>query len=242
MKYKIINYVLFSLILLWFSLPIQAQSVSTSTTPAPSDEPKPTQISAEKKLLDNQIQRLKDKIATKVAEISASNKEVISGTIESIKEGVFTISSNDKTINVTTDDEVTAYENIINPKKKLIFSDLKKNDYIVLEGVMLSGEFSAERAYLQNQYEFLTGQIKNVEKKNYFIEMVTSGQETITLDIEKYTVQKKIDPKNLTISDAGFADYKIGGRIQCVILKRKNNESRVSVERTLVVPDEIGTL
>lgn len=223
-------------------LPItNGQTAEPSVTQTAESTPKPTVVSAEKKLLNTQIQNLKDKIATKVAEISASSRQVVAGIIESKSEGGFVVNQGSKTVKVTVDAEVTSYENLINSKTSITLKSLEKNDYVVLEGVMLNDEFSTEKVYLQNQYEFLTGQIIGVEKKDYTIEIVTTDQETIVVDIEKSTIQNSIDPKSLKIVTAGFADYKTGSKIQFVVLSRGTEKGKASGVRMLIIPDSLGT-
>ncbi len=198
---------------------------------------KPT---AEKNLLNDQIKRLKDKIATKVAEISKSSKQVLAGTIQSINNDTITILSEGKTVKAITDSEVTKYLNLVGVKK-IGVENLKKGNYIVLTGVMLNNEFSIENLILQNQYEFLSGTVGAVNKQGYFIDVITTTQETLSIDIEKSTIQKKVNINKSIIETSGFADYKVGDRIQVVIQKREKETSRVPGIRTLIIPVLLAT-
>ena len=230
MKYKIVTYILFIVLLAHITSRAIAQSTTKSVdlnTPTP-----------EKSLLNDQIQILKDKIATKVAEISKSNKQVLVGTVQTTDEAGFSILSKGTTVKALIDSDMTTYENIIDPSKKITLKNIKKDAYVLLDGVMLGNEFSVKTVYLQLQYEIIAGTIKNIDSKQYLVDVITSDQETITIDIEKSTVQRKIDSQ-LSIVKAGFSDYAVGDRIQCVIPKRPAESIRASGVRTLIIPDNI---
>ncbi|OGK16452.1 hypothetical protein A2690_03840 [Candidatus Roizmanbacteria bacterium RIFCSPHIGHO2_01_FULL_39_12b] len=196
--------------------------------------PIPTKSSPENNLLNDQIRRLKEKIATKVAEISKNSKQVVAGSVQTVDETGFTVVSEDKTIKILVDSEVTVYKNIVSDKK-ITLKNLKKSNYVVITGVMLNNEFSAEIVYLQPRYELLAGQINNVEKKGYFIEVTTLDQETITVDIEQSTIQKMVSTTDFSVGKSGFANYKIGDYIQLVIPKREKDAIRASAIRTLII-------
>ena len=154
--------------------------------------------------------------------------------MQTVDETGFTVVSEDKTIKILVDSEVTVYKNIVSDKK-ITLKNLKKSNYVVITGVMLNNEFSAEIVYLQPRYELLAGQINNVEKKGYFIEVTTLDQETITVDIEKSTIQKMVSTTDFSVGKSGFANYKIGDYIQLVIPKREKDAIRASAVRTLVI-------
>lgn len=207
-----------------FAVTTNATDSGQKSTPTP-----------QKKLIDKQIQNLKDKIATTVAELSKSNQRVITGLVSNYNETTLILQRPVKT-KINIDSEITEFIDGDNTKKTLSLEDLNKNDHLTIFGLLLGNELTAKKIIKQSQLEFIEGTVKNVEKGSYFIEIITQDQETITVDIEKNTIQKKIDEETLEISDAGFSNYTIGARMHCVLIKRKSGVNRGSAVRTLIVP------
>ena len=175
---KIISLFLITVFSLLFTTGSLAIDIQNTTNSANKTPPTP------QKLIDKQIQNLKDKIATKVAELSKSNQQVLSGMISKIDKSSLSIQSKPST-KIFIDSEATAFINGINQKNKLTIDDITVSDYVVIFGVMLGDEFTAKSIIKQNQTEFIEGTIKNVEKNGYYIEIITADQETIIVDIEK---------------------------------------------------------
>lgn len=85
-----------------------------------------------------------------------------------------------------------------------------------------------------------SGKITEVNKDDYYIKVITSTKDTITLDIENATSMTMMDIKSLEAAKVGFSKLKEGDTIHFTV-KRTGDEkeqNRYSAERLLIIPQE----
>lgn len=229
--YKVVLYIL--------SLVVLRSYVLTSSIQAQV----PTDIQSAEKVIEKNAQLLKDKIATKVAELTKKNNTVIAGEIKTILDESFEITLSDKSVRkVTTDDLLTVYKSVDRGSTKALKrADLTKGDYVIIFGTTLEGEISANTIYKQTRYDVLDGQIITVNKTDFSIDVVTTEKEEYTLDIEKTTSQLLTDPKTFITEKAGFSKLKAGDRIHFVVAHYDKRPKRSTAVRILIIPQEYFT-
>lgn len=203
----------------------------------------PTDAKSAEAVIEKNAQLLKDKIATKVAELTKKNNTVITGTIKTIlNENLEITLSDNSTQKVTTDDLLTVYKSADRASvKTLKRQDLAKGDYVVIFGTALEGETAANTVYKQAQYDVLDGQIIAVNKTDFSLDVVTTEKEEYTLDIERTTNQLLTDPKTLTTEKTGFSKIKAGDRIHFVVAHQNKRLKRTTAVRILIIPQEYFT-
>lgn len=192
--------------------------------------------------IDKQIQDLKEKIASKVAEINKKDKMAYSGFITLIKDGsVFFKDKNDQEIEAKADDLLSKVYLITGATKKEIkLGDLKKDDFIIVSGILSGKSITVNSIYKDEKYFVKTGKISEVDKTDYFIKLTTSDKDNLTIDIETYTKIKLLNVKSLEIEKSGFSKIKEGDTIHFVYKKPidPKEQNRFSAQTILIIPQE----
>lgn len=103
---------------------------------------------------EKEVEILKEKIAIKVAELRQENNQAFSGNIINLSENLIEIKDkDDKKILINLDPTLTKYYRIKNNQKKEInFSDLEKNDYIVVSGIITDKGVNANLIFVDERY------------------------------------------------------------------------------------------
>lgn len=194
-------------------------------------------------VIEKNAQMLKDKIATKVAELTKKNNTVIVGLLKTIlDQNLEIIEADGSSKKVTTDDLLTVYKlSDRSTTKTLKREDLAKGDYVAVFGTALEGEVAANTVYKQVRYDLLEGQVIAVNKTDFSLDVVTTEKEEYTLDIEKTTSQFLTDPKTLLTEKTGFTKLKAGDRIHFVVIHADKKPKRTTAIRILIIPQEYFT-
>ncbi|MFS8158914.1 MAG: hypothetical protein ACMG6E_01635 [Candidatus Roizmanbacteria bacterium] len=188
--------------------------------------------------LDEKVQVLKEKLENKVAEISKTNKKILSGVIDKIAEGSVTVKSRDEKIYTVTIDKDFSDIKSVSTKgllTKLKYAELASGDYVVIEGFQLETDVNANKIYRQTPLKMIEGQITNVNETNS-LDIVTSDKIEMTIDIETTTSQQMVNAKTLKIEKAGFSKYKVGDHVTAAI--KSTDTKKVSATRILLIPQE----
>jgi len=127
-----------------------------------------------------------------------------------------------------------------NQKNEIKLSQIKKDDYLVVNGPTSETTVSANYIFADEQYLVDVGKITEVDKENYSLKIITSDKETIGLDIETSTKQTILDIKTLELNRTGFSKIKEGDTIHFVIRKSLPNADKTNflAIKILIIPQE----
>ena len=231
---------LFSAIAIALTL-LTSTAYAQTKAPTPSSNPSPTLSKPPRQ--DDTIQILKDKIEKKVDEINKKSKKVVIGTFVSIADNVIELKGETSgTFSVSIDETIThLFDADIDGSKEIEAADLVKGDRLIITGPILENEISANTIYRQVAYLALQGQITNIDKEAFTIDVLTSEKDEYTLDVEDDTAQRIMNAKTLAIEKAGFSKYKVGDSVHFVIEKPTGDKKTAVAIRTLIVPQEFFT-
>lgn len=204
--------------------------------PSPSDAPTPT-VTANLKDKLKQIEILKEKIATKVAEIRQNEKSAVSGTIKAVgdtsitltaKSGEKVISYSEDTIFFKMTDGVKSDPIDWKQAKKL-----KKDDLLAVLGYFDSSHstFSAKYIYMETALLHLTGKIADADKSNYTITVSSPAGNTL-VDIETYTKIYSYAKKG-GLTKSGFSRLKDGDLVNIFATPNPKEENRASAAKII---------
>lgn len=179
---------------------------------------------------EKDIEILKEKIASKVAELRQENNQAFSGRIININNKQIEIKdNNEQKILVKLDESLTKYYQIKNNQKKEInFSDLKKDDYIIVTGIATDKEINADSIFIDEKYLVDFGQIIEINRQEYWLKVLTLTNENLILDVETFTKQVILNIKNLQLETIGFSKIKEGDMINFVVKDEKSKRDRFS--------------
>lgn len=206
----------------------------TSTT---SSQLSPTTIAD-----DLDIQNLKDKIATKVAELTKDkNNKAISGLVKSINNNlIIIINENEEEYEVKPDDVISKYYQISGvTKKEIKFNDLKKDMFLIVTGVLNDKTITANTVYVDEMFLVKSGKVTLIDKEKFSLNIVTTEKDTMTLEIETSTKQYMLNVKSLDVEKSGFSKIKEGDTIHFVVKRTGNEKNNIySANKILIIPQE----
>lgn len=214
-------------------------SVVTAQTKTPTPtEKKESTASAETK----DIRDLKEKLEDKVEEMQQSNKKGLSGVVNAISSNTIRIQAADnEQYQVKIDDVLTKVFTISGTtKKEGTFEDIEKGDYIIAAGPQSDSTVTANYIYIDQQYIVGSGSITEVNSGDFYIKVVNTLKETITIDIQSKSTQNLLDIKTYETEKIGFSKIKEGDTIHYVLKKtgEEREANRYDALRTLIIPQE----
>lgn len=189
------------------------------------------------------IQNFKEKVATKVAELRRENNKAIAGTVTST-EGTTTmkfVTDNDVEFDVKLDENLTNYFQIAGTAvKEIKKEDVKKGDYIIVDGVVNDKTVQANSVYVDTLLLVLTGRIIEVNSDDFSIKVLGNDKETYTLDVQSATRQMLLNTTTLTEEKIGFSKIKEGDSIHFVVEKTgaEKEVNRFDAIKFLIIPQE----
>ncbi len=206
--------------------------------------PSPSLVSPTNAKEDKEIQTLKEKIATKVAELREKNNKVVSGTVQEINlsKGLLKIKNwKDEDYDVNVDTDLTKYYQISGElKKEIRLTDFKKGSYIIVTGIIKENKIDANFIYIDELFLIGSGKVTEVNKEDFYISVITSDKENYTLDIETFTKQQMLNIKLLILENVGFSKIKEGDAIHFVVKKsgKEKELNRFAAQKILIIPQE----
>ena len=216
----------------WLVGNTMAQTPSSTASSSPTIE------------VDKDIQQLKDKVANKVSEIRKENNKAVSGFITNIEGSLIKLSNNGEINQVKIDDTLTKFFKVLGiSKKEIKNSDLSKDDYAIVSGVVTDNIITANVVLIDENFLVDSGKITEINKDNYSIKVLTSDKNTYDLDIETSTKRYMINIKTLAKETIGFSKLKEGDTVHFVIKKTGNppaggKNNNYPAYKILVIPQE----
>lgn len=181
------------------------------------------------------IDIIKEKVASKVAELTKAIAVGIEGRIDKIEEGILTLDINGKQKTINTDtDTVFSEQNSDLGIDELEFDDLKKDDEVLVIGEEQIGTDIINAKLITTSVPVLafTGKLKSVDSKKFTF-IVIEGKDEYTFDFEKYTDSFMLIGGKL--ESARFSKIEEGGNIQLLASPQENSETRFTALRLIIL-------
>lgn len=216
-----------TILLLALSFPMTIQAATTPT-------PNPTSQNVTEKL-SNQINDLKDKIASRVAQLKLVEKKGFVGTIKDASSTQLTVTDmagEDRAIDV---DEITKFTS--SGDDSFGVSDLKKGMKVSIIG-LYNKDSERLLARFINTYTlplYLSGTISEVNKTDYTITLAMEDGKSYLVDIESVTKTNSFDKENNS-EKSGFSQVEKGTRAFVIGYPDKKEANRMVATRILLFP------
>lgn len=229
--------ILMSALLVHYYFLVTASAQIPKKTPTPTIKTSPTPAN-----VDRNVELLKEKIATKVAELRRESKKVLAGRITKVEKDYFMLETSDnKLYQVTVDETLTTiYSLIQKTATRISLTDLKLKDYTIVSGVPIENVINANIIYLTKQYIVTSGKVTDLNSKEFTIDVLTTQRDRIKLDVESSTTQFMYSEKSDATVRSGFSKIKVGDTIHFVIEKpdEQSEPLRAPALRLLLIPQE----
>lgn len=221
-------------IFIFFSFNVFAQLKNTTNSAKTSSN-----LSSE----DKTIEKFKEKVALKVQELMKKNNKAFSGKITKINDNLLIINDfeKNKEYEVKIDENLTKFYKISGSlQKEIKFSDLEKNDYLIVWGVIKDKTIDANAIFVDQPFMIGVGKIMEIDKDNYTFKVIGFDKTIYNVSIETFTKQQILNIKTLEIEKTGFSKAIVGDRIHFVCdLKIENQKSDFcQARKTLIIPQE----
>ena len=154
------------------------------------------------------IKELKDKLASRVAELNLQTKKMIQGEIKTLSDQKIILTNNNIEINVNLDDDTTLTQQTGDGKKKTIKVDsMKSGQNIFTWGSFNSGTnvMTASNITVVDMPAIIIGRIKSIDSKNYQL-IVTEGNKDILVD-HNFSTKDLILNKDYNTAKGGFSKF-----------------------------------
>lgn len=205
----------------------------TTLTPSPSSSTTP---GLEDKLKD-QIDQLKTKIASRVAELNLVEKHGLIGTVAEVSGNQVTVTDTQGKTRFVDVDEITKFTS---PGTKGSFglSDLTKDKKITVLGLYNKQSKRILARFISTTVNpaIVSGNISAIDKKNYTLTVTMEEGKEQKVDVEtatKISVYSKADG----ISRSGFSKLSNGDRVQIIGYPDKKDSTLLVADRIITFPD-----
>lgn len=244
MKRIILPFAIFLFILLSNYYP-KAFAVSPSPSPTAKLSPtsasiiSPTSTEVIEKL--KKIEELKEKIATKVAEIREKEKSAVSGIVKKIEKNSITLSKASGEQTVAYSEDTVFYSLKSGSKQEIKASTIKEKDTVTIFGYFDQSKtsFSAKYVYLEDLPLHVRGKVSDIDKANFTI-TVKEKQGNVVVDVETYTKTSIYDRNKKSFASGGFSKIKLGDTVHILGMANPKTENRMSAKKLYVIsfPDQ----
>lgn len=182
------------------------------------------------------LEDLKERLATKVAELRDIVTRALSGTITSVSISSAMIETTTKNYKIEFEDEMKVAQIINGKRTNLTIDDLDKNDRVTV-----FGSYDTTLELLKAKFIFIEsnkvltriiGTITDIDREGFAITVLTSDEKTMTADIEKTTKATEWTAEN-GIVKSGFSKMAIGDTVHVIGTLDPKNDTNVSAARIL---------
>lgn len=187
------------------------------------------------------IQKLKEDVATKVAELRKRQKRAVYGTISSIEKDQISLKTNIGEFIFNVDSDVI-YSDITakGESKRIKFSDLQKGQNATIFGKKpLDEDATLAKVVIRRAFPYQSsGIVTNVDIDNGTFTIKTIDDQKIVLDVERYTVNQAFT-EDKGIIRWGLSKIENNDRVHIVALQNEKEENRFSTLKILVLPNSL---
>lgn len=220
------------ILLVIFTIILAAPHAYASTKAAPT--PKDSEVATDSSEMQ-QIQKIKDIVASKVAELNLVEKKGILGKIKETSSTEVTITDLNGDIQMIDIDELTKFGDSSDDKSSFGVSDLQKGTLYSFVGLYNK---DTQHLLARNVQEVKTipvyfeGAILSIDNENYQITVVNKNGEKKNIDIESSTKTKLLDDAG-DLQKSGFSKLETGQRVIVIGFTDKTDSNLISASRII---------
>lgn len=199
-------------------------------------------VSAATSTPSSNLDDLKERLATKVAELRTTEKRAMFGSVKSITLTTLVLETKTKDVKIELPDEVSVYQYLKGKRTKLAIDDVTKGDIVTVYGDYDTTLDLLKGTYVLIQKESLlrlSGIVGGIDRSDYSLTLKTDSGQSYTIDIETTTKITRWDKTN-KFAKSGFSKMAIGETIHVVGSAVPKKENRVSAAKILNLGSPVG--
>lgn len=212
-----------------------AATASPSGTPASTVKPTP-----DSKQL--QIESLKERLATKVAELRQTQAKAVFGTVKSRSVSTLVLETKTKDVKIELTDDIKVAQILKGSRTKLTIEDVEKGDSVTIFGSYDStlDLLKATYIFIQNkQPDRMSGVATDINRDDFTLTIRTAEERLIIIDIETTTRTVRWD--GTAVVKSGYSKVAVGDTLHITGLAVPQKENRYSAIRILDLGNLSGT-
>jgi len=238
---KSILLILFIIYIGLFTMHSQAATIKPDLTPSPtsseSNKLKPTDTLPTTDALNQQINSLKNRIASRVAQLKLVEKRGIIGQVTDVSDTQITVSDLKDHKRFIDVDELTRFSS---PGVKGTFgiSDISKGTKIGILGLYNkeSRRILARFVNVLSLPKIIHGEVSLVDRQNYTIKVSTEDNKEVALDVETTTKTLSYS-KDGGLARSGFSKIKEDQRVIVIAETDSINKDKIVASKIILLPD-----
>ncbi len=181
---------------------------------------------------------LKDRLATKVAEMKQLVRKAVWGTVKTISAASITVETSAKELKIDLTDDIVITQLIKNKRTTLSADDIDKGDTVAIIGNYdgTLDVLEATHIVIQNNMPVrVSGILTDIDKKAYTFTIKTSDGQSYIVDYEKSTTTSEFNNAETKTEKAGFSDITDNDVVSVLGFPVPNKENRISAARILLI-------
>lgn len=212
-----------------------AEGVTVSVTPG-ADAPASDSATTD----PSDLRKLRDRLASVVAQLRKKDEQVIAGQVSSLQGAVMDVETlAGSTEKITLDDTLTKYYRISGAaKEERELKDVTTGAYVVITGLRTDGSFTANEIYEDEHFESKAGRVTDMDSTDYTLRVETYDKETITVIVGRGVTIEALNVTSQTLGSGSFTQIREGDTVHIVYPVKTLNQqvSSVTPTRILIVP------
>lgn len=195
--------------------------------------------------VSKQVEDLKNRLATKAAELKQSERRAMDGTVKTKTITTLTMETDTKDMKIELTDDIKVVEMIKGKRTTLTIDNVEPDDHIAVFGEYDTtiDILKAKVIVIQNAVEPLhaVGTIGEVNKPDYSFTVLAGDQKTYTVDFET-TTKTNLWASDGTLVKGGFSKVIAGNLVVITGTPVPKKADRVSAARILNLGDLTGAM
>ncbi len=182
------------------------------------------------------IEDLKDRIATKVAQLKTTQRRAVFGTVKAVSITSFTVETPTRDFKIELTDDITVIQYLKGKRTTLTPEDISKGDAVVVFGQFDTtlDLLTARIVFIQWALpEHVAGTVNDKNEKDFTLSVTTPQGQVVTIDIEKTTKTILWDREKSELVKSGFSTITTGSIVHIMGSPVSKQEHRVSADRIL---------
>lgn len=187
--------------------------------------------------VESQIGDLKERIASRVAQLKLVEKRGIIGEVNEVSNTQITLSDLKGDTRFVDVDELTRFES--DSDEDFGISDIKKGQTLGVLGLYnkQSRRILARVVSQVSLPKFIHGAVETLDLENFTLIVVSEENKVITVDVETISKTQVYDSDLKEFVRSGFSKIKIGENVIIIGTPDKKEKNRIAAEKILRFPD-----
>lgn len=201
-------------------------NVYAAVTPSPAS-------SGTSQNLNNQINQLKDKIASRVSQLNLVEKRGIVGTIQDVTNSQITLADTQGRTRYIDVDEITKFSSAAS-NASFGLSDLKKGMNVSVLGIYNKESQRILARFIDTMAmpKRVNGEIAAIDNKNFQLSIMTADQKTIKVEIDTTSTVTSYSSGG-SLTKYGFSKLNSGDRVEVIGYPDKKDATLLIADRLI---------